>query len=116
MSEQQSVNRQTFDQVMLPIFSPAEFIPVKGEGSRVWDQQGKEYIDFAGGIAVLALGHCHPSLVSAVREQSEKLWHVSNIFTNEQALKLAQKLTSATFADRAFLLIQALKRMKPHLS
>ncbi|WP_275076188.1 aspartate aminotransferase family protein [Providencia rettgeri] len=102
MTEQQSVNRQTFDQVMLPIFSPAEFIPVKGEGSRVWDQQGKEYIDFAGGIAVLALGHCHPSLVAAVREQSEKLWHVSNIFTNEQALKLAQKITHATFADRAF--------------
>lgn len=102
MSEQPAVNRQTFDQVMLPIFSPAEFIPVKGEGSRVWDQQGKEYIDFAGGIAVLALGHCHPSLVAAVREQSEKLWHVSNIFTNEQALKLAQKLTNATFADRAF--------------
>lgn len=102
MSEQPLVNRQTFDQVMLPIFSPAEFIPVKGEGSRVWDQQGKEYIDFAGGIAVLALGHCHPNLVAAVREQSEKLWHVSNIFTNEQALKLAQKLTNATFADRAF--------------
>lgn len=102
MSEQPVVNRQTFDQVILPIFSPAEFIPVKGEGSRVWDQQGKEYIDFAGGIAVLALGHCHPSLVAAVREQSEKLWHVSNIFTNEQALKLAQKLTNATFADRAF--------------
>ncbi|MEQ5401533.1 aspartate aminotransferase family protein [Providencia rettgeri] len=101
-AEQHAVNRQTFDQVMLPIFSPAEFIPVKGEGSRVWDQQGKEYIDFAGGIAVLALGHCHPSLVAAVREQSEKLWHVSNIFTNEQALKLAQKLTNATFADRAF--------------
>ncbi|HHR6500465.1 TPA: aspartate aminotransferase family protein [Providencia alcalifaciens] len=102
MSEQQAVNRQTFDQVMLPIFSPAEFIPVKGEGSCVWDQQGKEYIDFAGGIAVLALGHCHPSLVAAVRDQSEKLWHVSNVFTNEQALKLAQKLTKATFADRAF--------------
>ncbi|MBP6083590.1 MULTISPECIES: aspartate aminotransferase family protein [Providencia] len=102
MTEQQAVNRQTFDQVMLPIFSPAEFIPVKGEGSRVWDQQGKEYIDFAGGIAVLALGHCHPSLVAAVREQSEKLWHVSNIFTNEQALRLAQKLINATFADRVF--------------
>ena len=102
MSEQHAVNRQTFDQVMLPIFSPAEFIPVKGEGSRVWDQQGKEYIDFAGGIAVLALGHCHPKLVAAVREQSEKLWHVSNVFTNEQALTLAQKLTKATFADRAF--------------
>nr|WP_282551874.1 aspartate aminotransferase family protein [Providencia rustigianii] len=102
MTQHQAVNRQTFDQVMLPIYSPAEFIPVKGQGSRVWDQQGKEYIDFAGGIAVLALGHCHPSLVAAVRKQSEKLWHVSNIFTNEEALTLAQKLINATFADRVF--------------
>lgn len=102
MKQQQAVNRQTYEQVILPIYSPAEFIPVRGEGSRVWDQQGKEYIDFAGGIAVLALGHCHPALVAAVREQSEKLWHLSNIFTNEPTLVLAQKLTDATFAERAF--------------
>lgn len=102
MKEPQAVNRQTYDQVILPIYSPAEFIPVRGEGSRVWDQQGKEYIDFAGGIAVLALGHCHPALVAAVREQSEKLWHVSNIFTNEPTLRLAQKLINATFAERVF--------------
>ncbi|MDO1708315.1 aminotransferase class III-fold pyridoxal phosphate-dependent enzyme, partial [Escherichia coli] len=74
MKEPQAINRQTYDEVMLPMDSTAEFIPVRGEGSRVWDQQGKEYIDFAGGIAVLALGHCHPALVAAVREQSEKLW------------------------------------------
>ncbi len=102
MTDQTAVNRQTYDQVMLPIYSPAEFIPVKGVGSRVWDQQGKEYIDFSGGIAVLALGHCHPALVNALKEQSEKLWHVSNIFTNEPALQLAQKLIAATFAERVF--------------
>lgn len=96
------VNRQTYDQVMLPIYSPAEFIPVKGQGSRVWDQQDKQYIDFAGGIAVLALGHCHPALTQAIQRQSEKLWHVSNIFTNEPALRLAQKLISATFAEKVF--------------
>ncbi|WP_159335475.1 aminotransferase class III-fold pyridoxal phosphate-dependent enzyme, partial [Klebsiella pneumoniae] len=56
---------------MLPIYAPAEFIPVKGKGSRVWDQQGKEYIDFAGGIAVTALGHCHPALVAALHQQGE---------------------------------------------
>ncbi len=61
---------------MLPIFRRRNLFQLKVKGSRVWDQQGKEYIDFAGGIAVLALGHCHPSLVAAVREQSEKLWHV----------------------------------------
>ncbi|MGO3683217.1 aspartate aminotransferase family protein [Proteus mirabilis] len=98
----QSINRATYDQVMLPIYSPAEFIPVKGVGSRVWDQQGKSYIDFAGGIAVLALGHAHPALNQALKEQSEKLWHVSNIFTNEPALRLAQKLIDNTFAERIF--------------
>ncbi|MBG5950877.1 aspartate aminotransferase family protein [Proteus terrae] len=98
----QSMNRATYDQVMLPIYSPAEFIPVKGMGSRVWDQQGKSYIDFAGGIAVLALGHAHPALNQALKEQSEQLWHVSNIFTNEPALRLAQKLIDNTFAERVF--------------
>ncbi|CRL61056.1 bifunctional acetylornithine/succinyldiaminopimelate transaminase [Proteus vulgaris] len=98
----QSINRATYDQVMLPIYSPAEFIPVKGMGSRVWDQQGKSYIDFAGGIAVLALGHSHPALNQALKEQSEQLWHVSNIFTNEPALRLAQKLIDNTFAERVF--------------
>lgn len=98
----QSINRATYDQVMLPIYSPAEFIPVKGMGSRVWDQQGKSYIDFAGGIAVLALGHAHPALNQALKEQSEQLWHVSNIFTNEPALRLAQKLIDSTFAERVF--------------
>lgn len=98
----QSVNRATYDQVMLPIYSPADFIPVKGKGSRVWDQQGNVYIDFAGGIAVLALGHAHPALNQAIKEQSEKLWHVSNVFTNEPALELAQKLIDNTFAERVF--------------
>ncbi|MBG6027113.1 aspartate aminotransferase family protein [Proteus mirabilis] len=100
--KKQSINRVTYDQVMLPIYSPAEFIPVKGMGSRVWDQQGKSYIDFAGGIAVLALGHAHPALNQALKEQSEQLWHVSNIFTNEPALRLAQKLIDNTFAERVF--------------
>ena len=57
--------------VILPIYAPAEFIPVKGQGSRIWDQQGKEYVDFAGGIAVTALGHCHPALVNALKTQGE---------------------------------------------
>lgn len=98
----QHINRATYNQVMLPIYSPADFIPVKGQGSRVWDQQGKSYIDFAGGIAVLALGHAHPLLNKALQEQSEKLWHVSNVFTNEPALCLAQKLIQHTFAERVF--------------
>lgn len=102
MAEKSSVDRGTFDRVILPVYSPAKFIPVKGKGSRVWDQQGNEYVDFAGGIAVTALGHCHPALVKALHEQGETLWHVSNVFTNEPALRLAQKLIDATFADRVF--------------
>jgi len=99
---QPPITRELFNEVILPIYAPAQFVPIKGQGSRVWDQQGKEYIDFAGGIAVTALGHCHPALVEALQKQSEQLWHLSNIYTNEPALRLAQKLTAATFADRVF--------------
>ena len=99
-TEQPAITRATFDEVILPIYAPAEFIPVKGKGSRVWDQQVKEYIDFAGGIAVTALGHCHPALVAALHQQGETLWHTSNVFTNEPALRLGRKLVEATFAER----------------
>ena len=96
------VQRADFDQVMVPNYAPAAFIPVRGAGSRVWDQSGRELIDFAGGIAVNVLGHAHPVLVNALTEQAGKLWHVSNVFTNEPALRLAKKLIDATFADRVF--------------
>ncbi len=96
------VQRADFDQVMVPNYAPAAFIPVRGAGSRVWDQSGRELIDFAGGIAVNVLGHAHPALVAALTEQAGKLWHVSNVFTNEPALRLARKLIEATFADRVF--------------
>lgn len=97
-----AVNRDTFDQVILPVYAPAQFVPVRGEGSRVWDQQDKEYVDFSGGIAVTALGHCHPALVETLKSQGETLWHTSNVFTNEPALRLASKLIAATFAERVF--------------
>ncbi|AEY02604.1 bifunctional N-succinyldiaminopimelate-aminotransferase/acetylornithine transaminase protein [Oceanimonas sp. GK1] len=97
-----AVTRETFDQVMVPNYAPAQSIPVRGLGARVWDQQGKEFIDFAGGIAVNCLGHCHPALVSALKEQGEKLWHLSNVWTNEPALRLASKLVDATFAERVY--------------
>ncbi|VEA68769.1 Acetylornithine/succinyldiaminopimelate aminotransferase [Serratia plymuthica] len=71
MTEKYPVSRSTFDQVILPVYAPAQFVPVKGKGSRVWDQQGKEYIDFSGGIAVTALGHCHPALVEALKQQGK---------------------------------------------
>lgn len=71
-TEQTAITRATFDEVILPIYAPAEFIPVKGKGSRVWDQQGKEYVDFAGGVAVTALGHCHPALVDALKRRVKR--------------------------------------------
>jgi len=98
----EQVTRATFDEVMFPNYAPSAIIPVRGEGSRVWDQEGKEYIDFAGGIAVTALGHSHPTLVNVMREQAGQLWHLANIMTNEPALRLAKKLTEKTFADRVF--------------
>ncbi|WP_263138981.1 aspartate aminotransferase family protein [Pseudomonas sp. RIT-PI-AD] len=100
--EHAAVQRADFDQVMVPNYAPAAFIPVRGQGSRVWDQGGRELVDFAGGIAVNTLGHAHPALVKALTEQANALWHVSNVFTNEPALRLAKKLVDATFAERVF--------------
>lgn len=102
MSEINPVKRELFDDVMVPNYSPSKVIPVRGEGSKIWDQQGKEYIDFAGGIAVNCLGHCHPALVKALTEQGQKLWHLSNTMTNEPALRLAKKMVDATFADQVY--------------
>ena len=100
--ENKTVNRSDFDQFMVPNYAPMSFIPVRGEGSRIWDQQGQERVDLTGGIAVTSLGHCHPTLVKALQEQAGKLWHISNIYTNEPALRLARKLCEATFAERVF--------------
>jgi len=102
MSEQFSVNRELFDEVMVPNYAPSAVIPVRGQGSRVWDQQNNEYVDFAGGIAVNCLGHCHPALVGALKDQGEKIWHLSNVMTNEPALRLAKKLVDNTFAEKVY--------------
>lgn len=102
MSVNNKLTRAQFDEVMVPNYAPSAVIPVRGEGSRVWDQEGTEFVDFAGGIAVNCLGHCHPALVGALKEQGEKLWHLSNVMTNEPALALATKLVDATFADKVY--------------
>ncbi|ELV8679415.1 aspartate aminotransferase family protein [Vibrio vulnificus] len=102
MTVEMKVERGLFDEVMVPCYNPMEMIPVKGQGSRIWDQNGNEYIDFAGGIAVSCLGHCHPVMVNALTEQAGKLWHLSNVMTNEPALRLAKKLTEVSFAERVF--------------
>lgn len=87
---------------LTPNFAFAPMIPERASGSRVWDTEGREYIDFSGGIAVNALGHCHPALVDALNAQMHKLWHISNIYTTRPAQELAQKLVANSFADKVF--------------
>lgn len=99
---QQSVSRENFDQWMVPSYAPATFVPVRAEGSTLWDQNDKNYIDFAGGIAVNALGHAHPELQLALQQQAARLWHTGNGYTNEPILRLAKQLIDATFAERVF--------------
>ena len=98
----QNVSRQNFDDWMVPVYAPAAFIPVRGEGSWLWDQAGKDYVDFAGGIAVNALGHAHPEIRKTLLEQADKVWHLGNGYTNEPVLRLAKQLIDATFADKVF--------------
>ncbi len=75
---------------------------VRGAGVRLWDSDGKEYLDFVGGIAVDALGHCHPRMVTAIREQADTLIHVSNLYHIEPQIRLGALLCEHSFADRAF--------------
>lgn len=87
---------------LTPNFSFAPMIPDRAAGSRVWDTEGCEMIDLSGGIAVNALGHCHPALIEALQEQAQKVWHISNIYTTQPAQALAKKLVEYTFADKVF--------------
>ncbi len=87
---------------LTPNFSFAPMLPIRAEGSHVWDDNGQEYIDLAGGIAVNALGHCHPLLINALMEQAHKLWHISNIYTTQPAQNLAERLVKHTFAEQVF--------------
>lgn len=94
--------REDFDTYMVPNYAPQTAIMVRGQGSRLWDQADNEYVDFAAGIAVNALGHCHPTLVAALKAQADKVWHLSNVYANEPAIRLAKLLTELTFADKVF--------------
>jgi acetylornithine/N-succinyldiaminopimelate aminotransferase len=88
--------------VFTPNYRQAPIALVRGQGSRVWDADGKEYLDLICGIAVNALGHCHPAVVRALEEQARQLWHVSNLFFNPRAVELAEELTRGGFARRVF--------------
>jgi acetylornithine/N-succinyldiaminopimelate aminotransferase len=79
---------------------PVEF--VRGEGARLWDVEGREYLDFLCGISVTNLGHCHPRVVAAVREQVGTLMHTSNLFYTEPAMRLAQRLSASSLGGKVF--------------
>jgi acetylornithine/N-succinyldiaminopimelate aminotransferase len=81
--------------------APVEF--VRGEGARLWDSEGREYLDFLAGISVCSVGHCHPAVVAALREQAGKLMHVSNLFYTEPMVRLAERLSVSSLGGKVFL-------------
>ena len=87
---------------VLPVYGPSPVVFERGEGVRMYDDKGKPYLDFIAGIAVNALGHCHPVLVEALTKQANTLWHTSNMFRVPGQERLAQRYVDLTFADFAF--------------
>lgn len=87
---------------LLGNYRQAPFVLARGEGCRVWDTEGREYLDLCAGVAVTALGHAHPALVATIAAQAGRLMHVSNYFYNEENVLLADELCAATGFDRAF--------------
>jgi acetylornithine/N-succinyldiaminopimelate aminotransferase len=87
---------------VLPTYNRAPLSFVKGEGSWLWTEDGRRYLDLGSGIAVNALGHAHPALVQTLTDQAQKLWHVSNVYTIPEQERLAKLLTENTFADTVF--------------
>jgi len=83
-----------------PNYAP-EILFERGEGCRIWDSEGREYLDFSAGIAVNTLGHCHPALIEALSDQSRKLWHVSNLYYTDQAPLLAKELVEMSLGGKA---------------
>ncbi len=90
------------DVYLMKNYARLPLVPVRGQGVRLWDADGKEYLDFVAGVAVNSLGHCHPAVVRAVTEQAKKLIHCSNLYYIEQQVKLARLLVENTPLDRAF--------------
>ena len=87
---------------LLPTYARADVTFVRGDGSRLWDAAGREYLDFGGGIAVVSLGHCHPAPLAAAQAQLERLWHVSNLYRTEPAEELAVLLSDRFGGAQAF--------------
>ncbi len=102
MNEQISTTTDRADKYMFKTYGRFPITLVRGKGCRVWDEEGKEYIDFVGGIAVCSLGHSSPLVTNVLKEQSETLVHVSNLYYTRPQIDLAQLLVENSFADRVF--------------
>jgi acetylornithine/N-succinyldiaminopimelate aminotransferase len=94
--------RELFDQFVVPSYSRFDLVLERGEGSYVWDVDGKRYLDLAGGIAVCSLGHAHPEITQALAEQSRKLIHISNLYYNELQGRLAKRIVDLIAPGRTF--------------
>ena len=90
------------DKYVMKTYGRYPLVPVRGEGCRLWDADGREYLDFLGGIAVNNLGHCHPKVVAALQQQAATLIHCSNYYNIPQQIELAELLCTHSFADKAF--------------
>lgn len=93
--------KELHQQYVMPTYAPGLTL-VRGEGAVVWDDAGREYLDFSSGIAVCGTGHCHPAVVAAIREQAGKLIHCSNLFHNELQPRLAQKISALGLGGKVF--------------
>ncbi|MGK5092940.1 aspartate aminotransferase family protein [Deltaproteobacteria bacterium TL4] len=86
----------------IPVYAPKAMVLSHGQGARLWDLDGKNYIDLGAGIGVNGLGHQHPKLLEAMQAQAQKLWHTSNLYYTEPSIRLAEELVQSSFADRVF--------------
>ncbi len=100
MNSQQWIEKS--DKYIMRTYGRYPIVPVRGEGCRLWDADGKEYLDFLGGVAVNNLGHCHPKVVAALQKQAAELIHCSNYYQIPQQIELAELLCKHSFADKAF--------------
>ena len=94
--------QELYQQFVMPTYTRVPVCLVKGKGSRVWDLGGKEYLDFFPGWGVSALGHCHPAVVNAIKEQARKMLHVANNFLNIKQAELARMISEVSFPSRIF--------------
>lgn len=87
---------------LMPVYRRSDIVIDHGKGVYLYDASGKEYLDFASGIAVNSLGHCHPHVVKALKDQADKVWHCSNLYRLPEQERLAQRLVDRSFADSVF--------------